>query len=510
MTIADLLNRCAFKFPDQEAIISEAGRWTFRQWRINANRRAAAMLKQGIGKGDHVATIFLNGNEVLEVFLALLKIGAIPIPLNMRLSPVELSEIINHADATTVILSGDFAGLIGGIRKHLPKVNQYLICGGEAPEGMISFDGLYAEESGEDPSVDLREDDVAFILYTAGTTGKARGVLLSHRNLVWAAINLSLDSEFRPQWKIPVVFPLYHAAAVMLLNTALFLGLTIVSLRAFDPKRVMELMQRERIDKMVFPPTVWNFILQLPDVDQYDTSFVKSISSGAEAMPLATKQKLLKLFPNAKLGETYGMTECAATISTLKPEFALLKLDSVGKPFVNVELRIVNDQDEDVSRGESGEILMRGPQVMVGYYRDPEATAEVLRGGWLHTGDIGRLDKDGFLKIVDRKKDLIITGGENIYPREIEEVLYRHPKILEAAVIGLPDPQWGETVHAIVVLKEGQTLTAQEVIDFCKAGIASFKKPRSVEFVEKLPRSSAGKVLKRVLRAERYPERGAD
>jgi acyl-CoA synthetase (AMP-forming)/AMP-acid ligase II len=224
------------------------------------------------------------------------------------------------------------------------------------------------------------------------------------------------------------------------------------------------------------------------------------LSSGAEAMPVETKRKLLELFPNAKLGETYGMTESAATITTLNPEHVLTKMASVGKPFVNVEIRLVDGDGRDVAQGQVGEILFRGPNTMMGYYKDPEATRETLKDGWLHTGDLGRLDDEGFLYIVDRKKDMIITGGENIFPREIEEVLYAHPKILEAAVIGVPDPEWGEKIHAVVALKEGQRLTEQEIIDYTVEHIASFKKPKSVQFVDRLPRSAAGKVLKRVLK----------
>ncbi len=500
MTIPYLLDRCAFKFPDQEAIVSEAGRWTYRQWQANARRRAAALAKQGIGKGDHVATIFLNGNEVLETFLALMRIGAIIVPLNMRLSAGELKYIIDHSDATTVILSGDFKKVMGEIRSDLPKVKKYIVTGDEVPEGMISFDAICSEDPGDGPDVEIRESDIAFILYTAGTTGKPKGVLLSHKNLVWSALNLALDTEFEPQWILLLVFPLYHSAAIMLVFTTLLLGCTLVTMRTFEPKRVMELMVKERLTKMVFPPTVWNFILQLPGLEQFDTSSVKSISSGAEAMPLETKKKLLSLFPNAKLGETYGMTECAATISTLKPEFSLKKLDSVGQAFANTILRIVGDEGQDVSPGDVGEILIRGPHVMTGYYKDEDATAAALKNGWLYSGDLGIMDQEGFVKIVDRKKDMIVTGAENIYPREIEDVLYTHPKILEVAVIGLPDPEWGERVHAVVVTKEGQDMTAKEVIDYTKDRIASFKKPRSVEFVERLPRSPAGKVLKRVLK----------
>jgi len=479
--------------------VSEAGRWTYRQWRANATRRAAALAKQGIGKGDHVATIFLNGNEVLETFLALTKIGAIIVPLNMRLSAGELKYIIDHSDATTVILSGDFKKVMGEIRSDLPKVKKYIVTGDEVPEGMISFDAICSEDLGDGPDVEIRESDIAFILYTAGTTGKPKGVLLSHKNWIWSAINRVSDVEIRPEYRVMLVFPLYHSAALLILMCNLYYGCTNVTMRAFDPRAVMEIMETEKISSMAFPPTVWNFILQLPDLERYDTSSVKSISSGAEAMPVEMKKKLQILFPNAKLGETYGMTECAATITTLRPEDVLRKIDSVGKPFANVELRIA-DGGGDRNPGEIGEILLRGPNVTVGYYKDNAATSEALKGGWLHSGDLGMLDGEGYLKIVDRKKDMIITGGENVFPKEIEDVLYSHPKILEAAVIGVPDRLWGERVHAIVAVKAGQKMSENEITEYVKERIAHFKKPRSVEFVDRLPRSSAGKVLKRVLR----------
>ena len=503
MTLPYLLRRAASKYPKREAIVSEAGRWSYEQWEKSANRRAWALAKRGIKKGDHVATIFLNGNEVLETFFALSNLGAVIVPLNVRLSGKELHYIVDHSDATALILSHEFEPVIREIKGDLPRVEQYFMSGGDVLEDMIDLEEICQGESEEELGVEVEEDDIACILYTAGTTGRPKGVLLSHKNCMWASVNMITNLDLQPGYRVLLVFPLYHAAAFIILVSNLFLGCTQVTLRAFDPKRVMALIEEEKINRMTSPPTVWNFILQLPDLDKYDTSSVRSLSSGAESMPLETKKELLKRFPNAALGETYGMTETAATITTLHPKDVLRKMASVGKPFVNVEIRLVNDKGNDVSTGEVGEILTRGPNIMVGYYKDAESTAETLRGGWLHTGDLGRLDEEGFLYIVDRKKDMIITGGENVYPREIEEVLYGHPKILEAAVIGLPDPDWGERIHAVVALKEGESLSEQEVVDHCKSYIASFKKPRSVEFVDRLPRSPAGKVLKRVLRKRR-------
>ena len=500
MTIPYLLKRGAFKHPDREAIVSEAGRWSYAQWEANANKRAWALARRGIKKGDHVATIFLNGNEVLETYLALMKLGAVIVPLNVRFSPKELHYVVDHSDASALILSHEFQSTIREIKEDLPKIRQYFMSGGEASRDMVALEEIYQGESEQDPSVEIEEEDIAAILYTAGTTGRPKGVLLCHKNCVWGAVNIACNVDLESEYRVLLVFPLYHAAAFMILVSNLFVGCTNVTMRSFDPKRVMELIGEEKINRMTFPPTVWNFILQLTDLDQYDTQTVRALSSGAESMPLETKKKLLALFPNAGLGETYGMTETSATITTLNPKEVLTKMASVGKPFVNVEIRLVDDKDRDVAVGQVGEILARGPSITSGYYRDPEATSQTLKAGWLHTGDLGRLDEEGFLYIVDRQKDMIITGGENIYPREVEEVLYAHPKILEAAVIGLPDPTWGERIHAVVVLKEGESLAEQEVIDYCKAHIASFKKPKSVEFVDRLPRSPAGKVLKRLLK----------
>lgn len=503
MTIPYLLKRAAFKHPEKEAIVSEKGRWTYAQWEENANKRAHALAKQGIKKGDHVATIFPNGNEVLETYLALMKLGAVLVPLNVRFAPSELQYIVEHSDASAVVLSPEFEKPIRQIKGKISKVTRFIMSGGKVPEDMVNFEEECWNGSIQDPDVSLKEEDIACMLYTAGTTGRPKGVLLSHRNCIWAAVNIACDIDLTSEYRVLTVFPLYHAAAFEILVSNLYLGCTNVTMKSFDPKRVMELVAEEKINRMTFPPTVWNFILQVPNVEAYDTSSVQSLSAGAESLPLEIKKKLLSVFPHAGLGETYGMTESSATITTLKPMHILDKMASVGQPFINVEVRLAGENGEDVSPGDTGEILARGPNIMVGYYKDPEATAETLKDGWLHTGDLGKMDQEGFLHIVGRKKDMIISGGENIFPSEIEEVLYRHPKILEAAVIGLPDPMWGESIHAVIVLKQGRGMTETEVIDFCKDHIASFKKPKSVEFVESLPRSPAGKVLKRVLREER-------
>ncbi len=502
MTIPRLLDRASFKYPHKEAIVSEAGRWTYSDLETNANKRAQALKKQGVKKGDHVATLFNNGNEIFETFLALMKLGAVIVPLNVRLATKELHYILDFSDTDAVIYSNEFKTIMSGLKPQLPKVKKYFECGGDSDETNYNLDRLTLDEPDLPPDIDIMESDIAIMLFTAGTTGRPKGVLLSHANIMWSAVNIGCDVEIEETYRILLVFPLYHIAAFMILMSNLFVGCTTVTLKHFDAKRVMELIGSEKINRMSFPPTVWNFILQLPDLKTYDTGSVRAISSGSAILPLETKQALIKLFPNAKIGETYGMSESSGTTTYLNNKYSLQKLSSVGKPYTNVEVRVVDDDGLDVGIGTAGEIICRGPNIMTGYYKQPRETSRTIKNGWLYTGDMGRWDEDGFLYIVDRKKDMIISGGENIFPAEIEDVLYHHPKILEASVIGLPDSQWGERVHAIVALKPGEKMTPEEVINYCKSHIASFKKPKSIAFVDQLPRSPVGKVLKRELRLQ--------
>lgn len=501
-----LLRRSSSKYPDKEAIVFEGRRITYREFNLRTNQRANALLELGIKKGDHVATLFLNCNEVMETFYALFKIGAVAVPLNVRLSAKELVYIINHSDSSTLIFAEEFTPLVESIRGDCKGLKNILCAGKNLLKDAISFDEISNKALSSEPEDRVLEEDLACILYTAGTTGMPKGVMITHKNSVWAAANVVMDTDNRPEYRVLMVFPLYHSAAYTLMNTNIFIGCTTVLMKSFNPALVMETVEKERINRMTFPPTVWNFILQLPDLNRYNRDSVKSISTGAEAMPLETKKRLMDAFPNARLGESYGMTESTATITTCKPEDMLLRPSSVGRPFTNMEVRVVDESGNDLGPNEVGEIIFRGPTMMKGYYKDEEGTAKAIRSGWMYTGDLGYLDKDGFLYISGRKKDIIISGGENIYPGEIEDVLYQHPDILEAAVIGLPDPVWGERVHAVVVPKEGANLTEEEIIEFCKERIASFKKPKSVSFVDRLPRNAAGKILKSVLK-ERYSKK---
>jgi acyl-CoA synthetase (AMP-forming)/AMP-acid ligase II len=496
--------RSAHKHHDKVALVSHEGeKRTYRQLHTLSNGFANGLARLGIKKGDHIAILSLNCIEQLIAFFGILKIGGVVVPINTRLAEPEMEWIMDHADAVALIYSMDFEKQMKRLRPRLKGVNRYVIIGEGPPEDTLSFQEVLESGGEEDPPTEVFGDDVAFLLYTAGTTGKPKGALLTHNGFIWNCVNWVHEGVYREDDRCLQAFPLYHVAAIGSVLTYLYLGGTIYLKKAFDPRDCMETIEQERITRWAAAPTIFNMLLQVPGIEKYDTRSVTLIGSGAAVMPSETQRRLGEIFPKAEIFDTYGMTEASGGITTLAPEDFHRKVACVGKEHISVEIRVVDEKDRDVPPGTVGEVLFRGPNVMRGYYKDPASTEEALRGGWMHTGDLARLDEEGFLYIVDRKKDMIITGGENVYPREIEEVLYAHPEILEAAVIGLPDPAWGERIHAVVALKEGQSLTEQEIIDYCKAHIASFKKPKSVEFVDRLPRSPAGKVLKRILRERR-------
>lgn len=497
--LGDLPRRNASKFGSKEAIISEDGRWTFREFNSRINCRANALLAAGVQKGDHVATLFMNSAAALEVIFAVLKIGAVVVPLNFRLSAPEMSYLIRNAQASSLIASAEFALLIERLRPELPELKRCFSVSGVAPSGFLDLDHLMKAAGGGEPPVSVRGEDRAFIMYTAGTTGRPKGVVTVHNNWIWSMINVLVCGQIETSHKHLTVYPVFHGAAFLTVFSVYFVGVTLVLLRKFDPQAVLETIQAEKVNRMGFPPTVYNFLLQHPDFSRFDTRSVVNLGSGAEAMPPATRKRIQEHFPQAGIFDTYGMTETCASITALRPMDPGEKTTSVGKPLVNVEVGIVDEEDRFLPAGEVGEIVCRGPNLMVGYFQNPEATQRAVRQGWFHTGDMGKMDEEGYVYIVDRKDDMIISGGENIYPKEVESILQTHSKILEVAVIPRPDPMWVQRVHAVVVVKPGESLKEEEVMAYCEGKIASFKKPRSVSFLGALPRSAAGKVLKREL-----------
>jgi len=512
LLLGETIVRNVHKFPHKEAVIYGKTRLTYKQFNERINRLAHALLDIGVKKGSKVAILSFNCNQFLEAYYALGKIGGVAVPLNFRLHPEELTYMANHSDAEAFIVGEDFIGAVKGMRKDLPKVRKYIAIADKPVKGMLNYENWISKFPDEEPLVLIDEDDPLFVMYTAGTTGRPKGAVITHKNevvmwmlggwYVFAEPNLFNNYRLR-DFKSFAAPPIFHLAAFGFCQFNFFAGTTVVlPEEVFDPASVMRTIQEEKINAIVLIPAMANFLLLLPDLNNYDTSSLQIWLSGGAILPTETRRLIQQYFPSARLVDLFGQTEMSPLVTGLLPSEAKGRETSVGRVLPFIEIRVVDDDDNDVPVGTIGEAIYRGPTVMKEYYKDPKATAEAMRGGWFHSGDLVRRDAEGYIYVVERKKDMIISGGENIYPAEIEEVLYKHPKIQECAVIGVHDEKWGESVKAVVVCKSGEQLSEQEVIDYCKNHLASYKKPRSVDFVDSLPHSAIGKVLKRVLREQ--------
>jgi acyl-CoA synthetase (AMP-forming)/AMP-acid ligase II len=506
LILGELIARRARIHPGREALVFAGRRWTYLELDNRANRVANALIAGGVGQGGHIAQLLMNCSECIEIDFAVAKMGAVSVPVNFRLKAPEILYQLRDSESEVLFFGEEMAAAVEEVRAELPHL-RYICVGATRPEYALAYEEFLAASSQEPPLVPVSDDDPAFIMYTSGTTGSPKGAVITHKNLMINVMNGIMEwypglGEY-PDEKWLCVAPLFHIGALWVTMICLFRGGTACIMKAFDPLETVRQFQEEKITNIFMPPVMSTFILNSVDLSQYDTSSLRFIGSGASVLPSETRRQINEAFPDVWLVDGLGMTEMTPFCCCLKPQDALRKVASVGLPVVNVEVRVVDDNDEDVPVGEPGEIVYRGPTTMKEYYKNPHATAEALRGGWFHSGDIVRRDEEGFIYIVDRKKDMIVSGGENVYPAEVEEVLYQNPKVLEAAVIGVHDEVWGEAVMAVVVPKPGVELTEQEVIDWCAERLAGYKKPKHVDLVEALPRNAAMKVLKTELR-ERY------
>jgi long-chain acyl-CoA synthetase len=458
-----------------------------------ANRLAHALRRLGVSPGDRVVVLLPNCPEVLQAYGAILKLGAVIVPVVFLLGPAEVRHILAHAEPRVVITAPELSDKIDGWRGAV------ILVGGEAP-GAFRWEALTAHEPDRFELVDRAPEDIAVILYTSGTTGQPKGVALSHKNLLAnARASASLYELDREQWALAVL-PLSHSYGLTVMNAGNILGTRGVLLRWFNPELVLETIQRYRVQQMAGVPTMYVYLLNYPEAERFDTSSMRLWGSGAAPLPVEIVEPFEKRF-GGRIQEGYGLTEASPVVSAHRYS-GQRKLGSVGQPIPGVEVTIRDDDDRALPADEVGEVSVRGQNVMLGYYKMPEETARTIRQGWLRTGDMGRLDRDGFLYIVERKKDLIIRGGFNIYPREVEEVLYAHPTVAEAAVVGRPDPLMGEEVLAFVVARRGETASPDAIIAFCQERLAKFKCPREVRVMDSLPKSPIGKILRKELRAQ--------
>jgi acyl-CoA synthetase (AMP-forming)/AMP-acid ligase II len=477
----------------------------------DVNCLANAFAAAGIKPGERIAVLSKNCLEYPIIYFAASKAGGVVVPLNYRLAPPEWAYIIADAQATAIFVAPEFLNAIDGIRGAIPTVRHFIAVGAPGTAGWDDYRSLLDAQPATPPVCDVSEDDDCYQMYTSGTTGKPKGAVLTHRavtaNMMQVAIAAAsqLNGTIGDRWLI--VAPVYHAAAAVTTFCCVYFGGTQYIMADFNPVEVVRVLSEERIAMATLVPAmIQACLVYVPDVAQRRYDDLRLISYGASPIAEPTLRRAMEIFA-CDFAQGYGMTETTAVLSYLLArdhERALREkpalLQSAGRPVPGTEIRIVDDHDNPLPPGEVGEIVARGPQLMRGYWNLPEATAETMRGGWLHTGDAGSLDEEGYIYIEDRVKDMIVSGGENIYPHEIEQVLFQFPAIADAAVIGVPDEQWGEAVKAIVVLRKDATATAEEIIDFTRGKLAGFKRPRSVDFAASLPYNPSGKVLKRMLR----------
>lgn len=512
MNVGKLLTKSAQTYPDKLAIAHGAKRLNYAQFNARSNRMANALYKLGLKQGDNVALLQYNYPEMLESMFACFKAGCGAVPINWRLHPKEFAFIMDHSEAKAAVLSPEFNEAILEVRDRIPNVRS-LITLGHAEGELLDYEALLSRESNDFEDTVVHPDDLAWLFYTSGTTGLPKGAMLTHRNLLAMTMNFYADicPGFGPDDVILHAAPLSHGSGCYALpNVGKGAANIILESKSFDPELIFKTIQEYRVTNMFAAPTMIKLMVDSPAVDQYDHSSLKSLNYGGAPMLVEDlKQAMSKLGPC--LVQLFGQAESPMTITYLphqdhvqegSPE-QMKRLSSAGMPRTDVEVKIFDSDENELPPGETGEIVTRSDLVMKGYWRNPEATADTIKNGWLHTGDMGYLDDGGYLFIMDRSKDMIISGGENIYPREIEEVLIKHPAVREVAVIGVPDTKWGEAIKAVVSLNAGESASEEALIHFCRDHIASYKKPKTVDFVNELPKNNYGKILKRELR-EKY------
>jgi long-chain acyl-CoA synthetase len=496
-TIPALLRQRARSTPGKTFLYYHEVEVSYSQLDDITNRVAKGLTGLGGRKGDKVCLLLPNCPEFVYLFLGVPKSGAVLVPINVLLKAEEVQYIVNDSDATTIVAEAQFLPLIEAIRPACPKVKNIVVVGEAERAGVIPFTQLLSAPV-SDVEAEVNPEDEMGIIYTSGTTGKPKGVVLTQENYYANSWQGMMVAGMTADERAMCILPLFHVnGQVVTVLMPLQAGASLVLTEGFSPKTFFANLARYRATTFSGVPTVYSILLNLPDADQYDLSSLRMCICGAAPMPVEVFTQFEAKF-KARIVEGYGLSEgtCASTINPLEGQ---RKIGSIGLPFPGQDVRIFDDHDCELPAGQVGEIVIRGRNVMKGYYKNPEATAETLRHGWLHTGDLGYCDEDGYFYIVGRKKEMIIRGGANIYPKEIEEVLYQHPKVREAAVIGLPDKIWGEEVGCCLVLKEGEQWSEEEVIAYCKEHLADFKCPRKVFFVDSFPKTATGKIQKHLL-----------
>jgi fatty-acyl-CoA synthase len=505
MTMSDMVARFSRTDPDGVAFRDGDKTSTWRSFHDRVTRIANALTERGVAPGDRVAVLGLNTVVLVEATVAALRVGAICVPLNFRLVADEIAYQLVDSGAVAVVVDAALAPVVAGARaKEGVPTRTVLVMNGEHEAGG-GLEEAMAAASPDYVEVDVPDAEPAFIMYTSGTTGRPKGAVLTHRNLLLHSFSNLVHGGVEGGERIGLSgAPFFHIAGVSGLHITMTAGGTTVLSPSggFDPAAMVDLLERERVTSCFFVPAQWAAIVAVPGIKERELA-LRKLSWGAAPASTTLLHTIIETFPDGELSTAFGQTECSPVTCILRGEDALRKIGSVGTPMLNVEVRVVDDEMNDVPQGQVGEIVYRGPLVMSGYWNKPRETEEAFSGGWFHSGDLVRQDEDGYFYVVDRKKDMIISGGENIYCAEVEDVLAGHPKVGEVALIGVPDPRWGEAPLAVISPRDpADPPTAAEIETWCREHLAAYKRPRDITLVEALPRNPSGKVLKTSLRSE--------
>jgi len=495
MNVGKVLEESVAKFGDKVALFFEEDKVTFRELGRLVNNLSAGLTREGVKKGDCVVTFLPDAIEIALSYYAVLKIGAIHAPLDVRLKEEEVKLIFGDAKPVAVITTSEFQDMFLSMRNEIPSLKSIIVVGEEVKDGCKSFDEMKNRTSPRVAPVEVAEEEVALYLYTSGTTARPKGVMVTFGNLDW------FPRDIHSFWKTTkddvwmLSLPASHISGPILFNQTIVIGMATAILGAFNPRKWLETIQKRRVTTVHFVPPMANALIQLNEFDKYDLSSLRGIAlMGAYSTPGLVKELGEKL--GLRRGyQGYGLTETSPLL-TLEPLDSDAPFGNIGKPLPGKEVKIVDEDGDEVPVGEVGEIVTRGSHVMKGYHNDPEATRERIKNGWLHTGDLAKRDKEGYIYIVGRTQDRINVGGLMVYVSEVEDVLHHHPKIREVAVVSAPDPKRGERVRAVIALKEGMEATEKEIIDYCRERIADYKVPREVEFRESLPKTRTGKIAR--------------
>jgi fatty-acyl-CoA synthase len=526
--IGDLLRRSAARNPEKTAIVYRDLRQTYAELDLTVNRTAAALAARGIGPGDRVVLFSHNNHAFVVAYFALARLGAVSVPVNFMLTAGDVAYVLAHCGAVGLIAEDALVPVAEQALAEQALAKEALArptgpAGPGAAGGGIRVRGVIPEHGQEQPGwepvtdwmthagatppdITVAGDDLAQLIYTSGTESRPKGAMLSHHSLIAQYVSCVVDGEMTGADVEVHSLPLYHCAQLhCFLTPGIYLGATNVVLPGADPAAILQAVETERATKLFCPPTVWISLLRHPDFSRRDLSSLRKGYYGASIMPVEVLKEIGARLPDVRLFNFYGQTEMGPLATVLKPADQVRKPGSAGRAALNVETLVVDDAGRPQPAGEIGEIVHRSPHAMLGYWQDPDRTAQAFAGGWFHSGDLGVMDSEGYLTVVDRKKDMIKTGGENVASREVEEALYQHPAVAEVAVFGLSHPRWIEAVTAAVVLRDGQSATPEELIAHCRARLAGFKVPRHLVFVDALPKNASGKLLKRELRSTIAP-----